>query len=133
MISAFVNFSAQLKKDYSIDPSTMKGNIQINLKKGALLNFTSLDEISKFIFKNRDFNNIEFAQIKGNLSVQGQQLELSRMEIQSSVLTLFVQGVYGFTVALSATDSDLFFAILSLITCFFPNFRVLGTAMAFSL
>ncbi|MBA2423455.1 MAG: hypothetical protein H0V61_09585 [Chitinophagales bacterium] len=101
VLSTSVNFSAQLKKDYSIDPSTMKGNIQINLKKGALLNFTSLDEISKFIFKDRDFNNIEFAQIKGNLSVQGQQLELSRMEIQSSVLTLFVQGVYGFK---SGTD-----------------------------
>jgi hypothetical protein len=101
VLSTSVNFNAQLKKDYSIDPSTMKGSIKLNLTKGALLNFTSLDEISKFIFKDRDFNNIEFAQIKGTLTVHGQQLELSRMEIQSSVVALFIQGVYGFN---SGTD-----------------------------
>ena len=97
-LSTTVNFSAMLKKDYAIMPETMNGKIVLQLKQGALLNFKSFQDISKYVFKNRDFDHIEFALLKDTLSVKGHDITISRMEIESNVLSLFVEGIYSFNV-----------------------------------
>ncbi|MEP7127415.1 MAG: AsmA-like C-terminal region-containing protein [Chitinophagales bacterium] len=90
------SFSSQLNKDYSIDPKSMNGKVVLSIKNGALINIEALDKISEYVFKNRDFNNIEFAQLKDTIWLKGQQITYSRMQIQSSVATLYTEGTYGF-------------------------------------
>jgi hypothetical protein len=43
----------------------------------------------------RDFGDIKFAQIDGAVKINGTELEIDRMEIQSSVLGLFLEGTYS--------------------------------------
>ena len=68
----------------------------MSIRNGALINLEGLDKISEYVFKNRDFSNIEFAQLKDTITINGQQMTLSRMQIQSNVATLYVEGTYGF-------------------------------------
>ena len=75
---------------------TMKGNLHFSLKKGALKHFQPLKNIQNFVFKNRDFDNIEFAELKDSLEINKGEVYVHRMEIQSNVLTAYVEGIYSF-------------------------------------
>ena len=91
------NFSTQMKKDYSFISETMRGKIIVQVKDGALINFKPLDEITKFAFKNRGLDHIEFANLRDTMTINGQDIYLSRMHIESSAFTLFAEGIYSFT------------------------------------
>jgi hypothetical protein len=52
--------------------------------------------MNKVVFKKRDFTDIEFAEIKNDFELDGQNLKISRMEVASSVLNFFVQGLFSF-------------------------------------
>lgn len=95
-LTAKINFSSLITKSYAVDPKSMRGTINMSIRNGALINLEGLDKISEYVFKNRDFSNIEFAQLKDTITINGQQMTLSRMQIQSNVATLYVEGTYGF-------------------------------------
>ena len=76
-------------------PSSSKGSIDFSLKKGALNNFEPLKKIQKSIFKKRDFENISFAELKNTLSINRGDITINRMEIQSSVFSFFVEGIFS--------------------------------------
>jgi hypothetical protein len=95
-ISSKAEFHALLRKDNSIDPKSMNGNVTFSIKKGSLDNMKGLEKISEFAFKNRDFSHIEFAQIKDTITIKGPSITLTRMQILSSVVTIYVEGTYGF-------------------------------------
>lgn len=76
-------------------PETIESNIDFSLKKGALKNFEPIKKIQDYIFKKRDFDNIQFAELKNKLEIKNRDITINRMEIQSSVLSLFVEGVYS--------------------------------------
>jgi hypothetical protein len=65
------------------------------LKNGALINFEPIKKIQDFIFKNRDFDDIKFAELKDRLDISNEEIKINRMEIASSVLSIFVEGVYS--------------------------------------
>jgi hypothetical protein len=75
--------------------NTIAGNANFSLKNGALLNFPPLLEVQKTAFKNRDFSNIQFAEISNTLVFENAGVTIKRMAINSSVLTLFLEGIYG--------------------------------------
>jgi hypothetical protein len=52
-------------------------------------------EVQKTAFKNRDFSNVQFAEISNKLVFENSGVTIKRMAINSSVLTLFLEGVYG--------------------------------------
>ncbi|MBA3647160.1 MAG: hypothetical protein H0W62_01190 [Chitinophagales bacterium] len=95
-LNAQILFNAGMRKDYTIVPKSMNGRIFFRLKNGKLLDFTSLSQISKYVFKNRDFTNIDFAVLQDTVILKGQDLHLSRMQIESNVLTFYVGGIYSF-------------------------------------
>ena len=75
--------------------NTITGNGNFSLKNGALLNFPPLLEVQKTAFKNRDFSNVQFAEISNTLVFENAGVTIKRMAISSSVLTLFLEGIYG--------------------------------------
>ena len=75
--------------------NTIAGNASFSLKNGALLNFPPLLAVQKTAFKNRDFSNVQFAEISNKLVFENAGVTIKRMAINSSVLTLFLEGVYG--------------------------------------
>lgn len=76
-------------------PSSIVSIIDFSLKDGALNNYEPLKKLQRFVFKNRDFENIRFAELKNRLEVKDREIRINRMEIQSSVMSMFVEGVYS--------------------------------------
>ncbi len=75
--------------------NTIAGNANFSLKNGALLNFPPLIEVQKTAFKNRDFSNVQFAEISNKLVFENAGVTIKRMAINSTVITLFLEGIYG--------------------------------------
>jgi hypothetical protein len=76
-------------------PESISSDIDFSLRKGTLKNFEPIKKIQDYIFKKRNFDNIEFAELKNKLQVKNRDITINRMEIQSSVLGLFVEGIYS--------------------------------------
>ncbi len=92
-------FTATIDKEYKVIGSTMNGSLRTRVKNGQLKNVEGLDKISKYIFKNRNFSNIEFADIDNRAKLTGTVFDIDTLNIFSSVLTLFITGTYDFNKA----------------------------------
>ncbi len=88
-------FRAALDTDYGPLPETMRGDMRIQLRDGELIKFAPLKRLQKFIFKRRDFDNVRFATIQNHFRLRGQDIQIDQMEVESSVLTLFIDGRYS--------------------------------------
>ncbi|MDQ2753299.1 MAG: hypothetical protein M3R72_09795 [Bacteroidota bacterium] len=99
-ISGTLNTKANLTLGFDnkgkIIPKTMLGNLHFSLKNGALKNFKPVTDIQEIIFKNRNLDDIQFAELKDSLELKGDEIYIHRMEIESSALTAFVEGIYSF-------------------------------------
>lgn len=91
------SLSGNLSNKGFILPKSITGVIDFSLKNGELLNYEPVKKIQKFIFKNRNFDTISFAELKNKIEFKGGEYSIKKMEIQSSVLTLIVQGLYSTT------------------------------------
>ena len=94
-LTAKVNASLSISDEGEVLPSSANGGVSFSLKNGALNNFEPIKKIQNFIFKKRDFDNITFAELKDDLTINNGDIKINRMEIQSSVLSLFVEGIYS--------------------------------------
>ncbi len=93
--------NAKVKAALSVDnsgkayPNSIVSDVDFSLKNGALINFEPVKKLQNFLFKNRDFENIQFAELKDRLEIANQEVKINRMEIQSTVLSVFVEGIYS--------------------------------------
>ncbi len=94
-LSANVNVALLLRKDGSFDVNSLVGDADLSIKKGKLSNFKPIQNINNFLLGDRDFHEIEFAEIKDHFGFKKGEVSINRMEINSSVLSLFVEGVYS--------------------------------------
>lgn len=86
---------AGINRQGKIVPSSMNGIIDFSLKNGSLKHFPPFENMKRFVFKNRDMSDVRFAELKDKMEIRGTDIFINRMEIQSSVCRLFVQGNYG--------------------------------------
>lgn len=92
---ASARYSLLLNGSGKPDWSSINGKAFFSIKNGALINYPPLLSIQKTAFKKRDFSNVRFAEIRDNLKLENGGIYINRMAINSNVLSLFVQGVYG--------------------------------------
>ncbi len=95
-ISLNAVFNAELDEKMEIVPYTMLGDVDLTLKEGHLLEYEPLQNVSNFIFHNRDFNDISFSEINERFHVKGYEMQIEELEIASNILNLFVSGTYHF-------------------------------------
>jgi hypothetical protein len=95
-LSTDFNFESNLNNNVRLIPATMKGLLHINLTNGHINNFEPFMKMKKLVFKNRNFESVQFAPITNNFHLRGEEIEIEPMEIESNVMTLFVDGVYSF-------------------------------------
>jgi hypothetical protein len=92
---------ADIKSNISITdagkvmPETINSTVNFSLKNGTLKNFEPIKKIQDYAFKKRDFENVQFAELKNTLTIKNREVYINRMEIQSSVISLFVEGIYS--------------------------------------
>ena len=94
-LTSDVTVSLLLNKDGNFDLNSLSGDAALSIKNGKLLNFGPIENIDNFLLGDRDFHEIRFAEIKNNLSFKKGEVSVQRMEINSSVLSLFVEGIYS--------------------------------------
>ncbi len=76
--------------------STLNGNMFFSLKNASLINFQPLLNIQKYVFKNRDLKNVQFAELKDTFNIKNGDIYINRMPVQSSALTMYIEGIYSF-------------------------------------
>ena len=96
ILNSSFNFESRLTNDAKLVPSSMRGDLKIDFRNGYILNFEPFLKIKKLAFKNRSFEKVELAPIVNDLVLKGQEIEIKPMEIESNVVTLYVDGVYSF-------------------------------------
>lgn len=101
ILSAKANISGNMYDNGKIAPKSLYGNVAFELKQGALIHVSQLEDIGNIAFRKRDMGNITFENVKNNLTIQGDKVIVPPMQINSSVLYMDVSGVYGIT---SGTD-----------------------------
>jgi hypothetical protein len=79
-----------------IVPKSMRGVVDFNIKQGALINYQPVIDIQKQFFKKRDFSTVSFADLKDRLIINGDNITINKMEINSTALTMYVEGNYSF-------------------------------------
>ncbi|OZI08917.1 hypothetical protein BWI93_06710 [Siphonobacter sp. BAB-5385] len=88
--------SVRLRPDYTLIPGTFDGYLNFNLRNGELIDFKPIKGIQRFIFRNRNFDHIRFATLSNQFRFKGREIEMDKMGIESTALTLFVGGTYSF-------------------------------------
>ncbi len=94
-LTAKVNATLGLDEDGKVYPSTVESIVDFSLKKGALINYEPIKRLQNVLFKNRDFDNIRFAELKDRLEIKNREITINRMEIQSTVFSFFIEGIYS--------------------------------------
>jgi len=102
--SANADMKGELNSTGKIVPYSLNGQCAFHLTDGALVNFEPIQRIGNIIFRRRDLSNITFSKLQNTLLIQGNKVIIPPMSIESSVLNLFLKGVYSFT---TGTDIDM--------------------------
>lgn len=90
------NFESALNNSVKLVPSSMKGLLRIDLTNAYIINFEPFMKMKKLIFKKRNFERVKFAPIRNDFRLSGQEVAIAPMEIESNVLTLYIDGIYSF-------------------------------------
>ena len=95
ILTANANVNIDINDNGQVLPASSMGVVDFSLKKGALNNFEPIKKIQNIIFKKRDFDNVQFAELKNKLEINKGEIKINRMEVQSSVISFFVEGLYS--------------------------------------
>jgi hypothetical protein len=71
--------------------------VTFDIRNGALVNFEPMTRLGNFAFPKRNFADIRFISLKNTLNLQGDKVIIPPMEIRSTVLNIFMEGIYSFT------------------------------------
>jgi hypothetical protein len=94
-LTADITLQGGLTTKAELEENELKGFVKFNLENGELIHFEPVQKISQTVFKNRDFSDIQFADLHDLLEINGENVTINRMEIHSTVLTMFVEGIYN--------------------------------------
>ena len=94
-LTADITMQGAVTTKAQLIPGELKGFVKFNLENGQLVNFEPVQKIQETVFKKRNFSDIQFADLHDLLEIQGDNIIVNRMEINSTVLHMFVEGVYN--------------------------------------
>jgi uncharacterized protein YhdP len=93
-LNAAINISGSISDEAELISNSLTGTVDWTLEDGRLIQFEPLEKISKLAFKNRSFSDIYFAELKDRFEIRGTEIKIGRMEIQSTAMTMFTEGIY---------------------------------------
>jgi len=94
LLTANVQLNTVINDKAEVIQDNTKGVVNFLLENGQLINFEPVQKIGTTAFKKQNFSDIKFADLKNTLEIDGSAFIINKMEIRSSAITLFIQGVY---------------------------------------
>jgi len=95
-LSATANVNGKITPNGDLIEDSVNGDLAYEIKNGALINFEPIIKVGKFAFPNRDVKKIMFSDLSGNLSLNGEKVNVDYFKVSSNVLNFDVMGVYSF-------------------------------------
>lgn len=96
VLDATVNITSDVDANFSVDPNSLFGQVNLDLRDGHLLHYEPLKKISGLVFRNRNFDDITFTEIHETFGIDGTQLHIQEFELASNVVNLYIEGIYDF-------------------------------------
>jgi len=93
--TAQIDFSATWNNRLECDLSSILAGADITIDKGELLDFTSLESLSKYI-ELKELKRIKFSTLKTHVDIKKQLISFSKTELSNSALNLDVWGTHSF-------------------------------------
>ncbi|HRG51600.1 MAG TPA: AsmA-like C-terminal region-containing protein [Bacteroidia bacterium] len=94
-ISVNAEIKATFNEKFQLKAPALNGQVQLKLKDGHLLDFEPIQRMGTY-FRNRDFKDITFSEINQEFKINGTEMNIENLEIASSVLHLYIDGIYNF-------------------------------------
>jgi uncharacterized protein involved in outer membrane biogenesis len=94
--SANVDLSTMLDANNDVYKPANKGYIDFSLTNGQLKDFQPLMDIDNNFLQKRNLSDVSFAELKDRLDINGNEIYVHRMEISSTAVNMYVEGVYSF-------------------------------------
>lgn len=102
-LSFHADLQIPVKPNGAFEPGGASGTVDFQFRDGRLQEYKALDKLKTFAFKNRNFDDVRFAELKDKLTIGNGVVGINRMYVESTVLTLFVSGKYD----ISGKDTDI--------------------------
>lgn len=93
-LSLDIDLTAEINDKLEFLVPNLKGTAKFKIQDGRLKDFEPMQRLSNFLLKGRDFSDVQFNEIATRIALQGTKMEVDRMEIESTVLTMFIEGRY---------------------------------------
>ena len=93
-LDADVQVTGLITPKAGLADNSLKGVVNFNVKDGELIDFEPIEKISAAALNSKGVSSVRFADLKNKLDINGSEIKLNRMEIRSSVFTMFVEGLY---------------------------------------
>jgi hypothetical protein len=81
--------------NFDIDPPSVIASIDATIKKGQLINFGPMRNLSKFI-NEKELENVRFSELKNNIYIEGKTINIPEMVIKSNISEISVSGTHTF-------------------------------------
>ena len=95
LASADVQFKADIDSKYSILPESMQGDVQLQLYEGELIKVKALEDLSGFLFRDRNLDHIQFDTLDALVRIRGNDMYLEKTQLHSSSFDFEVEGIYN--------------------------------------
>jgi len=90
-----IHINSALDEQLNLQMKTLKGEANFSIENMRLIKFEPIQRLANFLTKGRDLSDISFNDINSKIDMHGTKMEFEeRMEIQSTVITMFIDGVY---------------------------------------
>ncbi|MEP6737748.1 MAG: AsmA-like C-terminal region-containing protein [Chryseolinea sp.] len=93
-LNADLDLQSDINDKFEVQTPNLIGTAKFSIRDGSLKNFEPMQKLSNFLFKGRDFTDVQFSDISTQIAMRGTAMNVSRMEIESTVLTMFIEGTY---------------------------------------
>lgn len=93
-LSLDLDLRAEIDDKLDFLTKDLDGVAQFTITDARLKDFEPMQRLSNFLLKGRDFSDVQFGEIKSNINMSGTQMHVSRMEVNSTVITMFIEGRY---------------------------------------
>lgn len=90
------DLSVLLNKDATLVDSSMQGKLSFIFTNGSIIDFKPFLKVKRMFFKTRSLENVKFAPLQNTVEIRGNEISIKPMEIETNVITLFVEGTYSF-------------------------------------
>ncbi|SFH95811.1 AsmA family protein [Halpernia frigidisoli] len=85
-----------INSEAAISPNSLDGNLYFNIKNGNFHNFVPLGDALSLIISKKRFADVAFRSITNNVKIKNGNITIPRMEVQTSALNFYLDGVYSF-------------------------------------